>query len=847
MRDVLLIVDGNSLMYRAFHALPLMDHDGVYTNAVHGFLMMLLRCIRERQPRCCAVAFDEHAPTFRHTEYAEYKAGRAATPEELKPQFAIIKEILSAMGLGVLSLAGYEADDILGTLSLDCRAHGLDALLLTGDRDALQLVDDEVTLLLTRKGISEIEECTPARVKELFGVTPGQITDLKGLMGDSSDHIPGIAGIGEKTAVKLLTEYGTLENVLDHAEEIKGKLGEKVRNGAESGRFSKHLATILRNIPIVPHYDDYDVHHMADAVPLMKKYGLMQLAQRLEKEFGTSAAAAETETETPVEAPVFEDWTELDAAAAQKLAKGIPAVLLGDETLSAALGTSRARVQLGGQIGLFDLPAAGGDPLSECDALWQGKVITHDGKRLLHRLAAEGRPLPEIAFDTMLAAYVLNPQEKSYHLSAFADNDASGVLTLMQRQEAALKKEKLTRVMDEIELPLLTVLRDMESVGFCADAQVLRDIGSRLSAREKELQEMIYAASGETFNINSPKQLGVILFEKLGLRAGKKTQKGYSTDADTLEALKDDHPVIGMILEYRQVSKLNSTYIEALIRKIGHDGRIHTSFDQTGTATGRISSAEPNLQNIPVRTPLGREIRRAFTAAPGCVLVDADYSQIELRILAHFSGDAAMLDAFRRGQDIHARTAAEVAGIPIEAVTPQLRSNAKAVNFGLVYGISGFGLARNTGMSRKEADAFIQKYFETYPGVQRFMKKAVADGYAAGESRTLFGRVRKLPELKAANANVRSFGERAAMNTPVQGTAADIIKLAMVRVHSALKEKGLKARLILQVHDELIIECPEEESAVVETLLRDCMEHVMELDVPLTVEVHTGKSWYETK
>ncbi len=474
-------------------------------------------------------------------------------------------------------------------------------------------------------------------------------------------------------------------------------------------------------------------------------------------------------------------------------------------------------------------------------------MITHDGKRLLHRLAAEGRPLPEIAFDTMLAAYVLNPQEKSYHLSAFADNDASGVLTLMQRQQAALQKDNLTRVLNEIELPLLGVLRDMESVGFCADAQVLRDIGSRLSAREKELQEMIYAASGETFNINSPKQLGTILFEKLGLRAGKKTQKGYSTDADTLEALKDDHPVIGMILEYRQVSKLNSTYIEALIRKIGPDGRIHTSFDQTGTATGRISSAEPNLQNIPVRTPLGREIRRAFTAAPGCVLVDADYSQIELRILAHFSGDAAMLDAFRKGQDIHARTAAEVAGIPIEEVTPQLRSNAKAVNFGLVYGISGFGLARNTGMSRREADAFIQKYFETYPGVQRFMKKAVADGYAAGESRTLFGRVRRLPELKAANANVRSFGERAAMNTPVQGTAADIIKLAMVRVHSALKEKGLKARLILQVHDELIIECPEEESAAVETLLRDCMEHVMELDVPLTVEVHTGKSWYETK
>ncbi|MBQ1945663.1 MAG: DNA polymerase I [Clostridia bacterium] len=844
MRDTFLIVDGNSLMHRAFHALPLMDYNGVYTNAVHGFLNMLLRCIRERAPRYCAVAFDEHAPTFRHTEYAEYKAGRMKTPDELRGQFDIIKEVLSAMGFGVLSLTGYEADDILGTLSSQCAARDLSALLLTGDRDALQLVSDDVTLLLTRKGISDIEECTPERVKELWGVTPAQITDLKGLMGDSSDNIPGIPGVGEKTAVKLLAEYETLENVLAHGDEIKGKLGEKVRGNADSARFSKWLATIRRDAPIDVHYDECDANHPEKGVGVLYKYGLNSLAQRLGGE-----KTAEVVTEE--KAREFADWQEITAEAVPALIKGQKeiAAYMSEDTLSVAAGSGRMKAQLGGQVALFDLPGMNdGDPVAACRDIWNDKVITHDGKRLLHTLKEQGHHLPEIVFDTMLAAYVLNPQEKSYHLSTFADADASGVLSLYEKQRAEMEAAKVTELYEKIELPLLRVLYDMEETGFPVDIAVLREIGDTLTKRENELREQIYALCnvGE-FNVNSPKQLGEVLFEKLGLPAGRKTSKGYSTDAETLEKLRDKHPAIECILEYRQVAKLNGTYIDALIRKTESDGRIHTFFDQTGTATGRISSAEPNLQNIPVRTPMGREIRRAFVASPGCVLVDADYSQIELRILAHFSGDAAMVDAFRKGQDIHTRTAAEVAGIAMEEVTPTLRANAKAVNFGLVYGISDFGLARNTGMSRKEAADFIEKYFATYPGVKGFMSRAVAEGYDTGEARTVFGRVRKLPELKASNANVRNFGERAAMNTPVQGTAADIIKLAMVRVHQALKDGGFKAKLILQVHDELIIEAPENEAEQVAKLLKDCMESVIELNVPLVAEVKTGRSWYETK
>ena len=845
MRETLLAVDGNSLMHRAFHALPLMDAGGVYTNAVHGFLSMLLKAMQELSPRYIAVAFDEHAPTFRHTAYADYKAGRRATPEELRPQFGIIREILSQMHLGVLSVEGYEADDILGTLSRKCRENGLDCVILTGDRDALQLIGDGTRVLFTRKGITESTLFDAAGVKAFFGVTPEQVTDWKGLMGDASDNIPGIPGVGEKTALKLLNEYATLENVLAHAGDIKGKLGEKIRDNAELARFSKDLATIRPTAPIAFDLDAFDASHMQDGLAALRKYQLNGIAGRLEKLAGDAAPAPEAAPEQEI---VLETLATREAIAAflGKTAGQPTALHVTPTRLTLATPGQGAEIAL-----QQDMLSAGLLPEEAWDALRPAldrPLYVHDGKRLLHLLAGYHLPLPHFAWDTMLGSYLHNPQEKSYALSGFAREDASGVLQLAQRQRKILEEEGMLQLMQDVEMPRLYVLFDMEQSGFQVDAGVLRTLGAAFTEETEALKEQVYQLSGvHGFNLNSPQQLGKVLFETLGLKAGKKTQRGYSTDADTLESLLDAHPCIAPILKYRQIVKLNSTYIDALLRKMDASGRVHTFFDQTGTATGRISSSEPNLQNIPVRTELGREIRKAFVAGPGCVLADADYSQIELRVLAHLSRDAAMTDAFQKAQDIHTRTAAEVYGVPMDQVTAEMRSSAKAVNFGLVYGISDFGLARNIGISRKEAAAFIARYFARYPAIKAYMDQAVRQGYDQGYAVTMMGRRRQLPELKAANANTRNFGERAAMNTPVQGTAADIIKLAMVRVPGALKEQGLKARLILQVHDELMIEAPREEEAQVSALLKRCMEEVAALSVPLVAEVKTGESWYETK
>ena len=847
MRETLLAVDGNSLMHRAFHALPLLDVDGIYTNAAHGFLSMLLKAVQEVSPRYIAVAFDLPSPTFRHTAYADYKAGRRAMPEELRPQFPLIKEILSDMKLGVLTSEGYEADDILGTLSVKCRENGLDCVLLTGDRDALQLIGGGTKVLFTRKGITESTLFDAAGVKEYFGVTPEQVTDWKGLMGDASDNIPGIPGVGEKTALKLLNEYGTLENVLAHGGEIKGKLGEKVRDNADLAKFSKDLATIRPTAPIDFDLRAFDVSRMADGLPTLRKYKLNGIAERLGK---LAPGTAEPAAEEAEEAAEF-------ALETLRTADEIAGFLRSIQGQKAALHVTPTRMTVAGpgKLGEIQLQQ---DMLSEGllpDEAWQAltpllaeKLYVHDGKALLHTLADRGLPLPSFAWDTMLGAYLHNPQEKSYALSQFAREDAAGVLTLAEKQQKQLAQEGMAALMRDIEMPLLYVLFDMEQAGFQVDGDVLRELGKEFTQQAEELKEEVYRLTGVSgFNLNSTQQLGKVLFETLGLPHGKKNQRGYSTDAETLEKLADLHPCIPSILKYRQVVKLNSTYIDALLRKMDATGRVHTSFDQTGTATGRISSSEPNLQNIPVRTEMGREIRKAFVTKPGCVLADADYSQIELRVMAHFSGDPAMVDAFRKGQDVHTRTAAEVYGVPMEQVTKEMRSSAKAVNFGLVYGISEFGLARNIGVSRKRAGEFIARYFERYPGVKRFMDEAVKAGYDQGYAVTMMGRRRQLPELKASNANTRSFGERAAMNTPVQGTAADIIKLAMVRVHDALKREGLQARLILQVHDELLIEAPKEEEETVCRILRECMEQVYTLSVPLVAEVKTGQSWFETK
>ena len=846
MRELLLAVDGNSLMHRAFYALPLMDANGVYTNAVHGFLSMLFKAMQELSPRYVAVAFDLPTPTFRHTAYADYKAGRRAMPEEMRPQFPILKEILAEMKLGVLTAEGYEADDILGTLAKKCREAGVDCVLLTGDRDALQLVGEGTRVLFTRKGITESTLFDAAGVKEYFGVTPEQVTDWKGLMGDASDNIPGIPGVGEKTALKLLNEYGTLENVLEHGQEIKGKLGEKVRDNAELAAFSKDLATIRPTAPITFDLSAFSAAHMADGLPALRKYQLNGMAGRLEKMSGGEAPApAEAEEERSFAQAQLSNAAAIRLFIAQTQAQPTALHVTPTRMTLAVPGTC-AEITL--QQDMLSEGLTPEEAMQALKPLMDRPLYVHDGKTLLHTLHDFGLPLPAFAWDTMLGAYLHNPQEKTYALNSFAREDAAGVLTLAQRQEKQLAEEGMLGLMRDVEMPLLYVLFHMEQAGFRVDGQVLSALGAEFTRESEELKEEVYRLTGvHGFNLNSPQQLGKVLFETLGLPHGKKTQKGYSTDAETLEKLTDLHPCIEKILKYRQVVKLNSTYIDALLRKMDASGRVHTTFDQTGTATGRISSSEPNLQNIPVRTEMGREIRKAFIAGPGCVLADADYSQIELRVMAHFSGDHAMVDAFRRGQDIHARTAAEVYGVPMEQVTRDMRSSAKAVNFGLVYGISEFGLARNIGISRREAGDFIARYFDRYPGVKKYMDEAVKQGYENGYATTLMGRRRQLPELKSSNANTRNFGERAAMNTPVQGTAADIIKLAMVRVHQALKAEGLSARLILQVHDELLIEAPAEEADRVAAILRKCMEQVYSLSVPLVAEVKTGESWYETK
>ncbi len=853
MRETCVLVDGHSLMYRAFHALPPMDADGAPTNAVHGFLSMLLKVIEDYQPQYCAVAFDEHGPVFRHESYPEYKQGRAPMPEDLIPQFAIIKEILSGMGIGVYSLPGFEADDLIGTFSQQCKEKGIKSLILTGDKDDLQLVDDDVSMLFTKKGISETVLFDPAGVKATFGVAPEQVVDWKGLMGDSSDNIPGVPGVGEKTAVKLLEEYGTLDRTLENASNIKGKLGERLAQFAQQARMSRALATIKRDTPIAISLKDSSLDRLSSGLPALKKYQLNSASERVRKM--TVAKDPEGEkagVETP--SPVWESIGDADGLEAFLTPPPeIPAAVFASfEELSLAITDGRqAQLKLSaGQQSLFgeSIGITSAEALRMLLPRLKGGLIAHNAKALFHLMGMQPGSEPGLVFDTMVAAYLRNPQEKSYALQSFSQRNAKGVLDLYDQLSHQLQNDGMDKLFHEIEMPLVQVLYDMEAVGFQVDGQVLETLGKQYMTRAEALREEIYSDTGVNgFNLNSPQQLGKVLFETLGLPSQRKTKSGYSTDAEVLEAIAPLHRSIDKILEYRQVTKLSSTYIDAMLRKMDHSGRIHTTFEQTGTATGRISSNDPNLQNIPVRTEMGRDIRRAFVAKPGHVLIDADYSQIELRILAHMSGDEAMCDAFNRDQDIHSRTAAEINGIPLEEVTPAMRSDAKAVNFGIVYGISDFGLARNIGASRRRAGDFISRYFERYPGVRRYMDECVRFGYEHGYIATLFGRRRRLDELRSGNANTRSFGERVAMNTPIQGTAADVIKAAMVSVYNDLKSGGFSGRLILTVHDELIIEAPETEAASIRKALKNRMEGIIELKVPLKCDIKTGFSWYETK
>ena len=848
--DTFVIIDGNSLMHRAFHALPpLSNADGVYTNAVFGFLSMLFKVVGDEQPRYLAVAFDLHGPTFRHKDYSEYKAGRKPTAPELRPQFDLVRECLEKMGVKILTCPTFEADDILGTFARRCEEAGIPALLVTGDRDSMQLVTKTSNVLYTRRGVSDVVRYTPEKVLEDFGVTPAQIPDLKGLMGDASDNIPGIPGIGEKTAIKLLSAYGTLENALDHAEaDLKGKQREKMIDGRMSGLMSKKIATITRYVPLDDvTLEDCRLGDMRGVLPLFEQLGLKTLTVRL---LQLSGLRAEENAPAAPQIAWQDERQLLSEAEISTFISALPtdartALLMREDGVSLA-AENGAQALIPYAQGLL---GGGLDPLCAAKALASlltgaRPLILWNAKRLKTEFASWGLPVTAVFDDDQIMQYLLAPQNGKYE----APENAAALLQQTLSDERALDEQEMTKLYREIELPLLSTLYDMERDGFLVDCDELNRLGAQYDQQIAELKDEIFSLCGVApFNLNSPQQLGSVLFDTLGLPAKKKTARGYSTDAETLNELAELHPAVDKILLYRQVAKLKSTYIDGLLRLKGRDGRIHTWFDQTIAATGRISSSEPNLQNIPVRTPMGREIRRAFIAPAGSVLVDADYSQIELRLLAHLSGDEAMCEAFTLGQDIHARTAAEVYGVPLDKVTPQMRSSAKAVNFGIVYGISDFGLASNLHISRKEAAEFISRYFARYPAIHRFMDACVSQGKAEGYSVTMYGRRRPLPELSSPNYNRRQFGERAAMNTPVQGAAADIIKIAMNAVHDELKASGLTAKLILQVHDELIVEAPEEEREQVETLLRRCMENAASLRVPLIADVHSGRSWYDTK
>ncbi len=856
MPDKIVMLDGYSLMYRAFHALqtPMTVPDGTPTNAVHGFIMMLLKVLDEEKPAGIAVAFDMHAPTLRAQEYAEYKGTRKPMPDELRAQDPVIRQLIGLMGIPILEKEGYEADDILGTVSAKCEREGREIVLVTGDRDSFQLSGEKTTILYTKRGISDTVRVTPEYIFETYGLKPIQMIDVKGLMGDASDNIPGVPGVGEKTALKLIQQYGSLENVLNTAEtEQKGKLRERLIEHRDLAELSKHLATIDRAVPIEIDFESWRPDGLGGGVALLKELGMNQAARKLTEKAQAIAPASVLVAREKVALPAIErlDSIEAFSARVKEMAKTAQwaSAYYGIE-LTAATESARLSLPIGGDLFSAGVTEDEAEqallPLLEADcpkSLYNVKTMRTESMR------------GEIA-DVMLAAYALNPQRESFSAEAlcqaegiedFAAHPAQAIHELSEIQERQLKETGLERIYSEIELPLSNVLRDMERAGFLVDADALETLGKMFRKRIGELTDEIGAMAGVQINLNSPKQLGELLFEKLGIRPPKKTARGYSTSAEVLEQLADEHPICARILEYRKYQKLESTYIHSLLELRDGEGRIHTRFDQVATATGRISSAEPNLQNIPVRTELGREIRRAFIASPGCKLVDADYSQIELRVLAHMSGDETMISAFREGQDIHARTAAEVYGVPLDQVTHEMRSRSKAVNFGIVYGISDFTLAKNISVSRKEAREFIDRYFERYPGVKKYMDEAVKTGKEKGYVETLMGRRRYLPELSSANFNVRAFGERCAMNSPIQGTAADIIKLAMIAVARRIQAENLRARLILQVHDELIVEAPEDEVDRVKALLKDCMEGVVALKVPLRADISTGGDWRECK
>ena len=841
----LLILDGNSVINRAYFGVkPLTTREGLYTHAIYGFLNILDRMEKEEQPDAVCVAFDLHGPTFRHLQYDGYKATRHGMPEELRQQMPVMKDVLRAMNIPIYECQGWEADDVIGTVGRICSNNGWECVVVTGDRDSLQLIDENVhiKLVITKGGQTTATLYTREKFREEYGFEPKKLIDLKALMGDSSDNIPGVAGVGPKTASDLLLKFGDLDGVYANLQDpsIRPKLREKLETGRDNAYLSYDLATIRPEAPIdfepmdaiIRPYNRaalYDLFQKLEFVKLIDKYGLRGAAQELPKAERNCVSLPRCQ-EVPEDNIPCAVYLAEDGSLGIAWAEGVCALTPMEAQMNPMLLSNKT------------------------------EMISHDKKTTMHMLDKLGLLFGSFVFDTALAAYDLNPSQSDYPVSKLAtnflgtsveDEDAAGcaeaLWNLRPVLEEELEKNGMAKLYRDIELPLCDVLYRMEKRGILIDRLQLEQFGRMLTERIDECEKLIFSYSGEAFNINSTRQLGELLFDKLGLPPVKKTKTGYSTNADVLEKLKDKHPVIPAIMDYRMLTKLKSTYAEGLLKVIGEDGRIRTTFQNLVTATGRLSSTEPNLQNIPVRTDMGAEIRKMFVPKPGCVLVDADYSQIELRVLAHIAGDETMASAFCGGVDIHTATAAQVFGVPVEQVTSLQRRHAKAVNFGIVYGISEFSLAEDIGVSRWEAKEYIENYLTNYAGVRRYMKDVVSSAREMGYTQTLFGRRRYIPELKSSNFNIRSGAERIALNTPIQGTAADLIKLAMIRVEEALNRHFPEAELLLQVHDELIVECPEEIASEVAALVSREMEGIAALNVPLTAEAKTGKSWYDAK
>ncbi|MGE6628919.1 DNA polymerase I [Bacillus sp. NPDC077027] len=873
----LVLVDGNSLAYRAFFALPLLSSDkGVHTNAIYGFAMILMKMLEDEKPTHMLVAFDAGKTTFRHETFQEYKGGRQKTPPELSEQMPFIRELLDAYNIQRYELPNYEADDIIGTLAVEAEKNGFDVKIFSGDKDLTQLATEKTTVAITKKGITEVEYYTPAHIEEKYGLRPEQIIDMKGLMGDSSDNIPGVPGVGEKTAIKLLKQFETVENLLEHIDEVSGKkLKEKLEEFKEQAKMSKQLATIHVETPLEVTSNElaYEGPKMDRVIALFKELGFNTLLERV----GESPETNEPEVFDSLEVVACKELTDdilTDRAA-------LVVEQLGENYHEAEM-IGFAIHNENGAFFIKKEDALQSDAFKQWAQDEKKKKWVFDSKRAVVALRWHDVNLKGVNYDVLLASYVVNPQKsyddvasvaKEYGLhvahpdetvygkgakQAIPDEEelknhlgrkAAAITALHDLTLEALENNDQHELYEDLELPLALILGEMESLGVKVDIHRLEKMGEELTRKLKEYEETIHRLAGETFNINSPKQLGVILFDKLGLPAIKKTKTGYSTSADVLEKLEDKHEIIRSILHYRQIGKLQSTYVEGLLKVTRKDThKVHTRFNQALTQTGRLSSTDPNLQNIPIRLEEGRKIRQAFVPSKeGWLIFAADYSQIELRVLAHISQDENLIEAFTNDMDIHTKTAMDVFHVSEDEVTSSMRRQAKAVNFGIVYGISDYGLSQNLGITRKEAAAFIERYLKSFQGVQTYMEDIIQEAKQTGYVTTLLKRRRYIPDITSRNFNVKSFAERTAMNTPIQGSAADIIKKAMIDMAFKLKEEKLQANLLLQVHDELIFEAPKEEIAILEKIVPEVMENALQLDVPLKVDYASGASWYDAK